>query len=300
MQRRSLPGVPSERLCEEGLFPFSLVLLVLSAFIVRGLLERVRWEDQVEISAHRGSSLAAPENTLSAVRQAIEDRADFVEIDVQRTQDGKLVVVHDADLMRVAKQPLVISQTDFAELSQVDVGSHFDRRFAQERLPTLEQVIDEVQGKVKLIVELKSYRGDAQQLVRDVVDVLRDRQLGNNAVIMSLNYDELVEVSRLAPKLIVGFVASASLGDLTTLDVDFLAVSQGQATDVLIAAAHRRGKEVFVWTIDDPAAANRMIDSGVDNIITNDPAMIGQVLQDRQNLTNADRILLRFRSLYLD
>ena len=172
--------------------------------------------------------------------------------------------------------------------------------FANERVPTLEQVIDEVEGRVKLIVELKSYKGDKQKLISDVVQMLRDKKLGENAVVMSLAYDELVQLNRLAPEMTVGFVASASLGDLTTLDVDFLAVSQSQATDLLISSAHSRDKQVYVWTVDDPSTASLMIDRGVDNLITNDPATIVRVLQDRQALSNAERILLRFRSLYLD
>lgn len=282
------------------ILPIGVVLLILTAFVVHGLLSRVRWEDQVDISAHRGSSAVAPENTLAAVERAIDDGADFVEIDVQRTADGAIVVAHDADLMRVAGNPIVISQARLADLMDVDIGSWFDPQFAQERPATLEQAIDVAEGRIKLIVELKSYKADARQLVLEVVSILRKRQMIDDAVIMSLKYDELMEVTRLAPEITVGFVASASLGDLTSLDVDFLAVSQSQATDLLIAAAHNRGKDVFVWTVDDPQTASLMIDRGVDNLITNDPATIVRVLQDRQDLTTAERILLRFRSLYLD
>jgi len=161
-------------------------------------------------------------------------------------------------------------------------------------------VIDLVHGQAKLIVELKSYKGDAQRLVQQVVKTLQDRDLVQDAVVMSLKYDELMEVSEAAPEITVGFVASASLGDLTTLDVDFLAISKAQATDLLVTAAHQRGKEVYVWTVDDAPTASLLIDRGVDNIITNDPATLVRVLQERQDLSNTERILLRFRSLYLD
>ena len=210
------------------------------------------------------------------------------------------MVAHDADLMRVAGRPLVISQTAHADLVQVDVGSYRGPDFAHERVPTLEQVMAEVRGRAKLIVELKSYRADKEQLVRDVVRTLRDQQWTETAVVMSLNYDELMQLSRLAPELTIGFVTSASLGDVTRLDVDFLAVSRSQATDLLISSAHAGGKQVYVWTIDDENAAGLMIDRGVDNIITNEPARIVRVLQERQDLSHIERILLRFRGLYLD
>ncbi len=274
--------------------------LALMALVVHNLLEKVQWEDRVEISAHRGSSLVAPENTLSAVRQAVQDGATYVEVDVQRTADNVLVIAHDADLMRVAGQPIVISQTAYRDLVQVDIGSRRGPGFAHERVPTLEQVIAEVRGRAKLIVELKSYRGDKEQLVREVVRTLREQRLTDAAVVMSLQYDELLQMSRLAPEITVGFATSASLGDITGLDVDFLAVSRSQATDLLISSAHARGKQIYVWTIDDEIAASVMIDRGVDNLISNDPARIVRVLQDRQELSNIERILLRFRGLYLD
>lgn len=278
----------------------TLVALVIAALVARGVLAGARWQDHVDNTAHRGASLAAPENTLAAVQQAIDDGATFVEVDVQRTSDGVLVVAHDADLMRVARNPAVISQTPYDQLRNVDVGSFLDPQFADQRIPTLDEVIDLTQGKVKLIVELKSYDSDAERLVADVVDKLRQRDVLDQAVVMSLEYSETQAAKQLEPQLVVGFVASAALGDIAQLDVDFLAVSRGQATDTLIAAAHAQGKQVFVWTIDDRDGMFTLIDRGVDNIITNDPALLRQVLAERESLDNAQRILLRFKSVYVD
>lgn len=277
----------------------AILALVLTAAVVHQVLENVDADDRVDITAHRGASLAAPENTLSAVRQAIADGATYVEFDVQLTADGRLVVNHDADLMRVAGVPLVISETTFDELRAVDVGTPFDAKFAGERLPTLDEVIDTAKGKVKLVVELKSYQADASKLVADVVETLQDRDLVDGAVVMSLKYDEVRQVERLAPEIVSGFVASATLGDISKLQADFLAVSKAQATDPFVAASHSQGKQVYVWTVDDPGEMSTMIDRGVDNIITNDPAAAVRVLQERARLGTAERILLRFKSLYV-
>lgn len=290
---------PTWSVPRKALLAVALLAVVISGFVVRGVLESVRFEDRIDITAHRGASLAAPENTLAAVQRAIDAGATFVEIDVQRTADGKLVVSHDADLMRVARDPSVISESTFDALRAIDVGSSFGKEFAGERLPTLDEVIDLTQGHVKLIVELKSYRGDAKALVADVVDTLRRRQMLDEAVTMSLKYDETQQVKRLEPKLEVGFIASAALGDISRLDVDFLAVSKSQATDALVAAAHAQDKQVFVWTVDDRDEMFTMIDRGVDNIITNDPGQLSAVLEERQSLDNAQRILLRFKSIYV-
>jgi glycerophosphoryl diester phosphodiesterase len=274
------------------------VALALTAGVMHEILERIQFEDHVAITAHRGASLVAPENSLSAVRRAIADGATHVEVDVQRTADGVLVLNHDADLMRVAQVPLVITQSTYEQLRAVDIGGRFGAEFAGERLATLDDVIQAARGSVKLVVELKSYKGDATRLVADVVQALRDQGLTGDSVVMSLKYDEVREVKRRAPEIVSGFVASASLGDILQLDADFLAISKSQATDARIAAAHAQGKQVYVWTVDDPREMSLMIDRGVDNIITNDPALAVRVLQQRADLTTEERILLRFKSLY--
>jgi glycerophosphoryl diester phosphodiesterase len=296
------PSLDSEvprRLPQRAPLAVSVIMLLLAAFVAYQLLESLHLGDHVEISAHRGASLVAPENTLSAVRKAIQDGATHVEIDVQRTADGIIVLAHDADLMRIAREPLVISSSRFEDLRSVDVGKLFSTEFTGERLPTLEEVIEEAKGKAKLIVELKSYGTNADLLVGDVVQMFESQNLFSDAVIMSLEYNEVQEVKRLDTRITTGFVASAALGNISKLNVDFLAVNRTMATNTFIATAHSYGKEVFVWTIDDPRDMAAMIDRGANNIITNDPAAVVRVLDERAGLSNAERILLRFKGLYL-
>jgi glycerophosphoryl diester phosphodiesterase len=276
------------------------VALVAVVAIAYGLLEKSDVEDRVEITAHRGSSLAAPENTLAAIDLAIEEGADFVEIDVQLTADGSIVVAHDADLMRVARDPRVITRTPRDELRDVDVGSWFDSVFADQRLPTLDEVIDLVRGRARLDVEIKSYGADGKLLTAEVVETLRSGRMVDDAVIMSLKYAEVREARRLAPEIPVGFVASAAIGRLADLDVDFLAVPVSRATGSLIATAHAQETEVWVWTVDDPRVMSRLIDRGVDNVITNTPATMRDVLAARAELDSLERILLRFSNLYVN
>ena len=286
-------------LSRKGLVLASLGLLVLGTLVTIGLIESVQWEDNVDVTAHRGSSAAAPENTLAAIRRAIDDGADYAEIDVQLTSDGVVVVAHDADMMRIGKSPAVIRKTPYAELAKIDVGSRFSSEFAGESIPTLDEVIDAAKGRIKLIVELKCYDKKPAPLAAAVVEKFRKRDLYSQAVVMSLHYADLKEVRRLDKRIVRGFIASASLGNLSRLDVDFVAVSKGKATGSLIASMHAVDKEVFVWTVDKRKTMSLMIDRGVDNIITNRPAQLVELLHERAELGNVERILLRFRGLYL-
>jgi glycerophosphoryl diester phosphodiesterase len=195
---------------------------------------------------------------------------------------------------------LVIRHSTLAELRTADVGARFGPQFAGERIPTLDEVIAVADGRVKLLIELKSYSPQPEALIAGVVQTIRSGGLLDRAVVMSLNYPEVQAIKRLEPHLTAGFVATAALGDISRLDVDFLAVPLSHATDALIGAAHAQGKAVYVWTVDDPHQMSRALDRGVDNIISNDPQSLVRVLHERAALGNAERLLLRYRGLYLD
>ncbi|MEE8161555.1 MAG: glycerophosphodiester phosphodiesterase family protein, partial [Acidobacteriota bacterium] len=122
--------------------------LMVAALIFWQIVANVPIEDQVAVTAHRGSSLAAPENTMSAVRLAIEQGADFAEIDVQETADGEIVLLHDDDLMRIASLNKRISELSFAEVQELDAGSWFSREYAGERIPRLLDIIELARGKI--------------------------------------------------------------------------------------------------------------------------------------------------------
>ena len=168
--------------------------------------------ERVEATAHRGYSRAAPENTLSAFRKAVEVGADYAELDVQRTADSALVILHDSDLMRLTKTSKGIHELTLAEVRRFDVGSHFDPAFAGERIPTLAEVIALARGKIKLNIELK-FHGKDRRLAADVACLLREEDFEDQCVVTSLNYDGLVEVKRHNPRLQTGVIVAVALGE---------------------------------------------------------------------------------------
>ncbi|MCU0789231.1 MAG: glycerophosphodiester phosphodiesterase, partial [Verrucomicrobia bacterium] len=114
----------------------------------------------VDITAHRGFSARAPENTMAAMQAAIDVGCDYIELDVQTCADGTVVVIHDGDLLRVAGDSRRVQDLTIAELRQVDVGRPFSAQFTGEHIPTLAEVIRRVRGRVKLNIELKFNRPD--------------------------------------------------------------------------------------------------------------------------------------------
>jgi glycerophosphoryl diester phosphodiesterase len=248
------------------------------------------------VTAQRGHARAAPENTLSAIRKAIDSGADYAEVDVQRTADGVLVLAHDRDFKRVAGDPRRVEELTYAEIRQLDVGSWFDPAFAGERVPTLAEVIKLARGRIKLNLALRSF-GPDRRLAREVARLVREQAFEPDCLVTSSDYDGLLEVKRHNPRLRTGLIIDKALGDVSRLEVDALSVRAGALTDEMLRAAHRRGLEVQVWPVNDPGEMVRLIKRGVDNLLTSDPDLAIHVRDEWANLTGTERLLMSSRLL---
>jgi glycerophosphoryl diester phosphodiesterase len=269
------------------------VLIITTLAVLAGLwlLRNIQLDDEVLIIAHRGAAGAAPENTLASVRRALDDGADWVEIDVQETLDGEVVVVHDSDFMKLAENPLKVWEGRLAELQQIDIGSWFDASYADQRVPTLRKVLEEIKGRSKLVIELKYY-GHDQHLEQRVVDIVEEAGMTEQVVVMSLKLDGISKLQALRPDWTAGLLAATAVGDLSRLDVDFLAVNQNMASPAFVRRAHAAGKAVFVWTINDALSLSRWMSMGVDGVITDEPALARKILDQRAQLNSAQRLVL--------
>jgi glycerophosphoryl diester phosphodiesterase len=271
---------------------FGLLLLALGAGAVAAhTLSDLRLSRETLVTAHRGSAATAPENTLAAIFQASSDGADFAEIDVQETADGELVLLHDKDLMRIAGIPTNIWDAELTDLRVVDAGSWFDPAFAGERIPTLGEALKAAGHRLRLNIELK-YNGHDQQLAERVVAEIRAAGCGERCIITSLSTDGLVQVRQLAPELRIGQIVTAALGDARGLDVDLLSMNQAHVTPAVVGGQSRAGGETHVWTVDREADMARMLDYGVDNIITNRPDVLRELIDERAELGDGELLLL--------
>jgi glycerophosphoryl diester phosphodiesterase len=264
---------------------------ILAAGIGIVAVHSVSTTDHCEVIAHRGASGSAPENTMAAVRQAVDERTDWVEIDVQESADGEVVVFHDSDFMKLAHRDLNIWNATAAELKEIDIGGWFHADYRGERVPTLADVLNFCRGKCGVVIELKYY-GHDQSLERRVVQIVDAHDTPSEIMIMSLRLQGIKKVRQLRPAWRVGLLTAVAASDVSGAPADFLAVNAGLATRSFIRDAHQQGKEVFVWTVDDPASMSMLIGRGVDGIITNQPALARRVLADRARLSSVERLLV--------
>ena len=255
------------------------------------LLEDVTVTDDVEITAHRGASGRAPENTLAAIRAAIADGADRVEIDVQETLDGVVVVHHDADFMRVAQDPRKIWETPWAEVSRISNGAWYGPEFEAERVASLEDVLRTTAGRIGVNIELKTY-GHGQRLEERTIEIVERMGLEDEVVLMSLDRPTVEKLKALRPNWTVGQLAAVSIGDLTKLEADFLAVNAKNARPAFVRRVHDGGKKLQVWTVNHPAQMSSMMSLGVDTIITDEPALALDILAQRAELSPVERLLV--------
>jgi len=204
----------------------------------------------IEITGHRGSKVRAPENTLSALRQAIAEGADYAEIDVQTTADGVVVLLHDADLMRVASANRRLRDINYHELKDIDVGSWFAPEFSSERIPTLQEAIDLARGRIKLNIELKFTWPDPT-LAEKVGNLIRQNGFSSDCVVSSLNFQALTEIKQAFPELITGFIVFKVAGNLSRMEADFMSINAARAAPRLVRRLHRNGRAVHVWTVND-------------------------------------------------
>jgi len=253
-------------------------------------LNSVHLEDEVQVMAHRGSSAKAPENTMAAFRQAIADGADWIELDVQETADGEVVVMHDSDFMKLSKNPLKIWDAQFTDLSSIDIGSWFDGRFSDERVPTLAEVLRLCKDKIGVNIELKYY-GHNQQLEQRVVDIVEAEGMAEQIMVMSLKPDGIAKIKSLRPAWKCGLLLSVYVGKLQSITADFLAVNSQFATRNFVNRAHQADKQVFVWTVNDAATMSQLLNRKVDGILTDRPELAQQVLKQRSEMNTSERLL---------
>lgn len=268
----------------------ALTLLAAFGFALLALLA-TRSNRPVLVVAHRGASVEAPENTLAAFRLAGEEHADFVELDVQESKDGEVLVVHDSDLMKIGGSPMKIWENDAAALRSVDIGSHSGAQFSAERVPTLAEALAACKGKTHVVVELKSY-GHDQHLAERVVAVVEAAGMQNDCIFMSLDHHMVRQMKQLRPTWRCGALVAKAIGDLTELGADFLAVEARMASGSFVRRAHRANQDVYVWTVDDPAWMIAEVGRGVDGLITNKPSLACDVLARRAEMSDAERFLV--------
>ncbi|MBN2411259.1 glycerophosphodiester phosphodiesterase [candidate division KSB1 bacterium] len=230
------------------------------------------------VIAHRGASGYAPENTLAAFNKAVNMGADAVELDVQLTLDEQVVVIHDPTLDRTTDFTGNVCDFYLKDLQKADAGFWFSGEFRNEKIPTLQEVLDAVRGRLQLNIEIKDTE-EHLTIVENVIRILKDNEFDH--VFISSFSKEIIElVKEKNASLKTGYLFEFKLlKHVFEGDWEYLCASHTLVNEEFVRKARDAGKEVFAWTVNKPHEMDRMIGLGVDGIITNYPDILKKMLR---------------------
>lgn len=241
---------------------------------------------QTRITAHRGSSSGAPENTMAALEKAVEEMADRAEIDVQETADGVIVLCHDTSLKRVAGINKKVSDLTLEQIKKLDVGSWFSSEYQGEQIPTLEEVMEYAKGKIDLNIEIKNL-GNSSGLPEKVIELVEKHEMQEQCVITSTNRFYLKRVKAVNPEIRTGYIISAAYGNFYSDDfIDLISIRSSFVTERMIESAHEAGKAVHAWTVNGKVEMERLKQLGVDDMITDRPVLAREILYGEEAKAN--------------
>lgn len=238
------------------------------------------------ITYHRGYSSCAPENTMAAFEAALEDGSPRIELDVQMTADGVAVVTHDTSLRRCTGYNANIYDLTYAQVQQLDAGRWFHRQFTGTYIPTLEEVLALCKGKAELNIEIKPSTF-TPTLESETVRLIHAYDYGADCVVTSQSYETLCKVKELDPELTTGYILALGVGTYYDLPAaDFFSVESTFITAGMVQQIHLRGKTISAWTVNRQQDAEKMLQLGVDDLITDKPEIIAPLLARDKALDN--------------
>lgn len=232
--------------------------------------------------AHRGASVQAPENTLPAFSRALELGVDMIELDVHMSRDGELVVIHDATLGRTTDGRGRVGKKSLRELKALDAGSWFSSSFAGTRIPTLEEAIELVKGKAQLNIEVKAGPDTYPGLEERLVELLKRHSFVDQALVTSFDRQALLRVKELELRTRIGVLLARRVRDLVTVAqgarANAVCLEHSLLTKADVESCHKERLGLYLWTVNDIHEMRRLIDLGVEGIVTDRPDLLQGLL----------------------
>ena len=230
----------------------------------------------IKTIAHRGYVAKGVENSIEALEGAAEVGADYVEFDIILTKDNKFVVMHDYNLKRLAGLNKRVQDMNFDEV----VGLTIKQGDFTSKIPSLEEFVNKAKElNMKLVIELKPHGAEPSNYIDILIGEIKRLKL-ENYKFMSLNSKVMEELETKVPNLETGYVIPLQFGNFHHSNIDFFVIEDFSYRDRLVEQARKENKQVFVWTINNPALITKYLQSPADGIITDEPELV----KDEKNI----------------
>jgi glycerophosphoryl diester phosphodiesterase len=238
------------------------------------------------ILGHRGAKKYAPENTLAAFTLALEQGADGVELDAKLSADGFVIVHHDVTLDRTTNGKGRLAQFSLAALRELDAGSFFSEKYRGEKIPTLDEVFESIGKRAVINVELTNYSTPRDNLVEKACALVKHHALQKSIIFSSFFADNLKKAAAFLPEAPRGLLTQVNLLGLWARSFGFnfgdYAALHPYVSDVTaqqVQRVHRLNRKINVWTVNTEEEVRRLVNWGVDGIITDDPLLAVRVVK---------------------
>jgi glycerophosphoryl diester phosphodiesterase len=238
------------------------------------------------VGAHRGASADAPENTLAAFDLAVEQGAELIELDVQRTRDGALVIQHDFSLGRTTTGSGQLAEHTLAELKALDAGAWHGANWTGQRIPILDEVLDRYGARVYLNLEIKVDDTPQSGFEQQVAEAIGQRDLYDRIVVSSFDFATVRRLRQVDRQVRSALLAEADPDQALRLATEIGAVGLHLRADLittaLVARAVENGLGILAWTVDDESEMQRLIGLDIEAIVSNRPALLLKVVTNHR------------------
>jgi len=217
---------------------------------------------------HRGAKAYEPENTIRSFMKALELGVNAIELDVRRTKDGEIVVIHDAEVDRTTNGKGLVSELTLGEIKQLSTDKG-------EKIPTLEEALNFLDRKVKILIEIKEVG-----IEEKVLDIVRRKGLEDNVIIISFHEETLRKIRELSDKVETGLIYvkhKDPIGAALSLKAQYLLPLYRFIHSAFIKKAHERGLRIIAWTINTVEEAQEYVNKGVDGIASDKPDILRMI-----------------------
>lgn len=245
-------------------------------------MNEIERNHEIFVTAHRGANAECPENTILAFQTAVDVGADLIEMDIHKTTDDDIVVIHDSTTKRVGNVALSVDDSSLADLQQVELGK-------DQRIPTLDEVFAEFKGKIGFVIEIK-----AKDLTDLLLEKITKHDVADSCIIISFKHEELSKFKQKNSEIPVAALDPTGGGWLTTWllksrivesavdnGFDGLHPLHNLMNKKFIDRAHKKNLFVNAWTADTKKSWKRLINADIDGITTNDPRGLIEYLNEK-------------------
>lgn len=289
VSEKVVKNIPEDKKKSRWLLTFTFVLALVTTLFNGILLYSNGVNKDIKTIAHRGYVAKGVENSIEALEAASQAGADYVEVDILLTKDNKFVVMHDYNLKRLAGIDRRVQDMTYDEVVGLEIkqGNH------TSKIPSFEEFVKKAKElNMKLLVELKPHGGEPSNYVDILINKIKELEIEKDYKYMSLDLKVMEELETKSPNLDTGYVIPLQLGKFSNDNIDFFVIEDFSYRDSLVEQARSQNKDVYVWTINDPALITKYLQSPATAIITDEPEEVNEEKHNLEhNNTYLDRVL---------